>query len=186
MTSEGQSISPNDWRLGVWRSFLTAHARINDVLANDLATKVQMPLPWYDVLVQLTEAPERRLRMAQLAENVLLSRSGLSRLVDRLEREGLVSREPYPGDARGTYTVLTREGLARLREATPVHLSGVNELWLSRFNDDELRSLGEMLDRVVEAASADRTSVGRTSVGREPAGEPAGQVLPGRTTPPKG
>ncbi|SDJ34742.1 DNA-binding transcriptional regulator, MarR family [Frankineae bacterium MT45] len=170
MTPEGESISPQDWRLGVWRSFLTAHARVNDLLANDLATQAQLPLPWYDVLVQLAEAPERRLRMAQLADNVLLSRSGLSRLVDRLAKEGLVSREPYPGDARGTYTVLTREGLARLRAATPVHLAGVEALWLSRFSDDELRSLGAMLDRVVQAASADRVTAGRS--GPERAGSP--------------
>ena len=84
-----------------------------------------MPLAWYDVLLTLAQAPERRLRMAQLADRVLLSRSGLTRLVDRLEREGLVRREPSPDDARGTYTVLTAAGLRRLRGAVPLHLAGV-------------------------------------------------------------
>ena len=78
-----------------------------------------MPLGWYDVLLQLAEAPDHRLRMAELAERVLLSRSGLTRLVDRLAAEGLVTREPFPGDARGLYTVLTDAGLARLRAAAP-------------------------------------------------------------------
>ena len=79
------------------------------------------------MLVQLVEAPERRLRMSELAERVLLSRSGLTRLVDRLEREGLVRREACDDDARGLFTVLTDDGLARLREASPMHLRGVAE-----------------------------------------------------------
>ena len=84
-------------------------------LERDLLAEAELPLGWYDVLLQLAEAPERRLRMAELADRVLLSRSGLTRLVDRLAAEGLVTREPFPDDARGPYTVLTDAGLDRLR-----------------------------------------------------------------------
>jgi DNA-binding MarR family transcriptional regulator len=101
------------------------------------------------VLLQLAEAPDRRLRMAELADRVLLSRSGLTRLIDRLQAEGLVRREPSPEDARGTFTVLTREGLGRLRAAAPVHLAGIRKHWLAHFSDDELRQLGVLLGRVV-------------------------------------
>jgi DNA-binding MarR family transcriptional regulator len=143
---------PSDWRIGVWRTFLRAHASTMRDLEHELADETGMPLGWYDVLLQLAEAPQRRLRMADLADRVLLSRSGLTRLVDRLQADGLVRREPSPDDARGTFTVLTTEGMHRLRAAAPVHLSGVQARWLAHFTDDELRQLGALLSRVVDAS----------------------------------
>jgi DNA-binding MarR family transcriptional regulator len=147
MTSRSP-LGPKDWRVDVWRSFLRAHAGVVAALEKDLVAHSQLPLAWYDVLLQLVEAPQWRLRMAELAERVLLSRSGLTRLVDRLEREGLVVREPVPGDARGLFTVLTPSGFARLRDATPVHLAGVDAYWVSRFDDDELGQLRALLERL--------------------------------------
>lgn len=144
----GATPRPADWRVGVWRTFLNAHAHVMGQLEQELDSAVGLPLSWYDVLLQLAEAPLRRLRMAELADRVLLSRSGLTRLIDRLQAEGLVRREPSPDDARGMYTVLTRAGLQRLREAAPIHLAGVRRHWLSRFTDDELRTLGALLGRV--------------------------------------
>jgi DNA-binding MarR family transcriptional regulator len=144
-SSRALPVDLRDWRLGVWRRFLTAHARINRELSRELEDGVGMPLAWYDVLLQLAEAPERRLRMADLADAVLLSRSGLSRLVDRLERAGLVRRERSPEDLRGTFTVLTAEGVHRLRTAVPVHLSGVRSHFLDRLDDERLRALDEAL-----------------------------------------
>jgi DNA-binding MarR family transcriptional regulator len=141
-------LRAGDWRLDVWREFLRAHSGTVRRLERDLSARTDLPLSWYDVLLQLAEAPDRRLRMAELADRVLLSRSGLTRLVDRLQFDGLVTREPFPGDARGTYTVLTDAGLGRLRAAAPVHLAGIREYWLSHFSDTELRQLGEMLARV--------------------------------------
>ena len=85
----------------------------------------QLPLAWYDVMVQLVEAPERRLRMTDLAGAVLISRSGLTRLVDRMVADGLIRRAPAPDDARGTFACLTDEGYDRLRTATTTHLQGV-------------------------------------------------------------
>jgi DNA-binding MarR family transcriptional regulator len=118
-------------------------------LERELLADTEMPIGWYDVLLQLAEAPERKLRMAELADRVLLSRSGLTRLIDRLQAEGLVRREPSPEDARGTFTVLTGEGMSRLRGAAPVHLAGISRHWLSHFDDDELRELGALLSRTV-------------------------------------
>ncbi len=134
--------------LAVWRSFLRSHATIMRALESELAASKQLSLACYDVLVQLTEAADHRLRMTELADLVLLSRSGLTRLVDRLERDGLVVREPYPGDARGMYAVITDLGLDRLRSATSVHLPGIVEHFVARFSPEELQQLGALLGRI--------------------------------------
>jgi DNA-binding MarR family transcriptional regulator len=150
--SEGVTELPplraTDWRIGVWRSYLRTHGEMVRRLESDLVAGANMALGWYDVLLQLAEADGHRLRMAELADRVLLSRSGLTRLVDRLAAEGLVTREPFPGDARGLYTVLTAEGLARLRAAAPIHLAGIRRYWLSKFTDDELTELGRLFARL--------------------------------------
>lgn len=148
MTRARPAVRASDWRISVWRMFLRAHSDTVRRLERDLAAETGLPLGSYDVLLQLAEAPKRRLRMAELADRVLLSRSGLTRLVDRLQADGLVVREPFPGDARGTYTVLTAAGLDRLRRAAPVHLGGVQEYWLSHFTDDELHDLQRLLGRL--------------------------------------
>lgn len=154
MTAEPPTSQPavtpraSDWRIGIWRGFLRAHATVVRELERELLTGAGLPLAWYDVLLQLAEAPGRRLRMAELADRVLLSRSGLTRLIDRLQAEGLVRREPSPDDARGTYTVLTPAGFERLRAAAPVHLAGIRDHWLAHFSDDELRVLGGWLGRL--------------------------------------
>jgi DNA-binding MarR family transcriptional regulator len=144
-------IAASDWRVGVWRSFLRAHAGVVRELERELAVEAGLPLTWYDVLLQLAEAPGRRLRMADLAERVLLSRSGLTRLVDRLEAERLVRRERSRDDARGTFTVLTVDGLDRLRAAAPIHLAGIQRHFLSHLDDAALRSLGALLGRLADA-----------------------------------
>ena len=115
--TRGASLRAGDWRLAAWRSFLRTHTHLLRRLGQDLQTHHKIALASYDVLVQLAEAPEDRLRMSELAEAVLLSRSGLTRLVDRLQREGLVERQPDPGDARGLFTVLTPFGRSALRDA---------------------------------------------------------------------
>lgn len=148
MTRALPPLRAADWRVTAWRAFLRAHASVLRKLERDLLAAAGMPLGWYDVLLQLAEAPDRRLRMADLADKVLLSRSGLTRLVDRLQAEGLVTREPYPGDARGMYTVLTPAGLQRLREAAPTHLAGIQQYWLSKFTDRELHDLHMLLGRL--------------------------------------
>ncbi|SHH27348.1 transcriptional regulator, MarR family [Jatrophihabitans endophyticus] len=143
----GPPLRPSDWRVGVWRSFLRAHATVVGKLERELVD-AGLPIGWYDVLLQLVEAPNHRLRMAQLADRVLLSRSGLTRVVDRLQNEGYVRRERAAHDARGTFTVLTRAGFEALRAAAPVHLAGVRDHWLTHYTDDELRTLGTLLGRL--------------------------------------
>jgi DNA-binding MarR family transcriptional regulator len=130
-------------QLRSWRAFLRAHAEVTRRLETDLVAAHQIPLAWYDVLVQLVEAPEHRLRMTDLAGAVLISRSGLTRLVDRLVADGLVRREPAPDDARGTFAVMTDEGYARLRGATPTHLRGVGGYVIDRVSAEQLAALGE-------------------------------------------
>jgi DNA-binding MarR family transcriptional regulator len=147
-----------------WRRFLLAHARVTRRLENDLLAERQLPLASYDVLVQLVEAPERRLRMSELAERVLLSRSGLTRLVDRLEREGLVRREVCEDDARGLFTVLTAEGFDRLRSASPVHLRGVSDYAVGRLDEHEAAALAELLGRFLDSEADDGVEAPRTAV----------------------
>jgi DNA-binding MarR family transcriptional regulator len=139
----------SDEELAVWRSFLRAHSQILRALEADLVAEQKLPLASYDVLVQLVEAPDHRLRMTELAELVLLSRSGVTRLVDRLERDGLVRREACDTDARGLFAVLTDAGYDRLRAASGTHLRGVEEYVIGRLSAQELRQLGDLLDRLL-------------------------------------
>jgi len=136
---------PTSEELTAWRLFLRSHAMVLRRLENDLIQEHQLPLASYDVLVQLVEAPEHRLRMTELADAVLLSRSGLTRLVDRLEREGLVERQACVEDARGLFAVLTDGGVMRLRQASPTHLRGVQDYAVGRLTGEELRELARLL-----------------------------------------
>jgi DNA-binding MarR family transcriptional regulator len=134
--------------LAAWRGFLRTHAGLVKELDADLETHHQLPLTSYDVLTTLADQPQGRMRMRDLADAVVLSRSGLTRLVDRLQREGLLEREQCASDARGAYAVLTETGRARLRDAQPLHRDGVRRRFLSRFNTEELRVLAEFWERL--------------------------------------
>ncbi|MCW2666232.1 MAG: transcriptional regulator, MarR family [Frankiales bacterium] len=138
----------SSWELAAWRAFLRAHAVVTRRLEHELVAEHDLPLASYDVLVQLSESPDRRLRMTELAERVLLSRSGLTRLVDRLQREGLVERQACPEDARGTLAALTDSGLERLRAAWPTHLRGVSEHVTSKLSAEEVEQLRRLLSRL--------------------------------------
>lgn len=142
-------------QLRAWRAFLEAHARAVEVLSKELRDGADLPLGWYDVLVQLSEAPDDRLRMQELAEAVLLSKSGLTRLIDRMERAGLVTRVACSDDRRGTFAQLTSAGRQRLRDAAPVHLRGVREHFGDRFDDAEALQLEQLLRRVATPARHD-------------------------------
>ena len=141
----------DDPRIGAWRAFLRAHAQVVRRLERELADEHGMALTDYDVLVQLAGADRRRLRMSELADRLLLSRSGVTRLVDRLVADGLVERATCDDDRRGQWAALTDSGLTRLRAAAPTHLRGVNEHFLDRLSADELASLHRMLEPLVEA-----------------------------------
>jgi DNA-binding MarR family transcriptional regulator len=147
---------PTRTELGAWRSFLRAHARITRVLEAELIAEQRLSLAAYDVLVTLAESPQHRLRMTELADAVLLSRSGVTRLVDRLERSSLVSRERADGDGRGIVAVLTPQGLDRLRNAAGTHLGGVARHFAGSFGEGELESFGRTCDRLAADAEPGR------------------------------
>jgi DNA-binding MarR family transcriptional regulator len=138
----------SDLELAAWRGFLRVHSALVRELDRELEMAHGLPLTQYEVLIHLNNAPDKRLRMSELASSVLLSQSGVTRLVDRLERDGLVVREPCPSDRRGLHARLTEEGRHRLAEARPTHLAGVRERFLSRLDDDELRALAAVWERV--------------------------------------
>lgn len=124
-----------------FRSFLTAHMRITKELEAELLDNHQMSLASFDVLVQLYESPGHRRRMADLADAVLLSRSGVSRIVDRLEHDGLVLRGPADRDGRGVTAILTEKGIARFQEVASTHLRGIQEHFFARLTPVELAAI---------------------------------------------
>ena len=113
-----------------------------------------LPLISYEVLITLDAAPGRRLRMAELADSVLLSRSGTTRLVDRLERDGLIARENCEDDGRGSFAVITERGAELLSQARATHLDGVRERFLRHFGEEELRMLASAWERVLPGSAA--------------------------------
>jgi DNA-binding MarR family transcriptional regulator len=140
-----------DDELRAWRAFLQAHAWITRRLESELAACAGLSLAHYDVLVQLAHADGGRLRMHELADRVLLSRSGVSRVVDRLQAEGYVSRSSCPSDARGAFAVITAAGLERLRGATPAHLDGVRRHFVEALGPGELSAVAELMGRLAAA-----------------------------------
>jgi DNA-binding MarR family transcriptional regulator len=156
MTSTSQPVQElTGTELGAWRGLLRVHAALVRELDAELDAAHDLPLSSYDVLIYLQAAPDKRLRMAELADSVLLSRSGVTRLVDRLEREGLIVRDNCASDGRGLYAVLTDEGEAMLAKARPTHLAGVRERFLKHFSEEELRQLGAYWERVKPGAAGE-------------------------------
>jgi DNA-binding MarR family transcriptional regulator len=136
-------------RLASWLALLNAHARVIQRIEGDLQAEELPPLGWYDVLWALYRAPERRLRISELADHVVLSRTGMVRLVDRIEAAGLVRREPVPEDRRGAYAVLTDEGVDMLRKMWPIYARGIEELFLAPVGDDAA-VVRDALERVTQ------------------------------------
>jgi DNA-binding MarR family transcriptional regulator len=127
---------------------LRAHAELVRELDAELAREHDMPLSSYEVLLFLNDSPEGRMRMSELADSALLSRSGLTRLVDRLERQGLLTRERCESDARGWFAEITPEGRRAFGEARKTHLDGVRRVFLDHFSRDELRTLGGLWQKL--------------------------------------
>jgi len=150
VTIAGQHPIAED-QLATWRAFLNAHALVIRRIEAELQREGLPSLGWYDVLWALYRAPERRLRMHELAERVVLSRTGMSRLVDRIEAADLLRRELVPSDRRGAYAALTDKGVALLRRMWPIYARGVERLFLEQIGEDSA-SLRAALERVGEAA----------------------------------
>jgi DNA-binding MarR family transcriptional regulator len=152
-------------RMAAWRGFIRAHAHVFAHLSRELQDEESLPATWYDVLVQLSEVDGRRLRMQELADRVLLSQSGLTRLVDRMVGAGLVERVRCSEDGRGLFAQLTPDGLATLRRAYPTHLRGVRTWFSDLLTDDEAAVLARALTRIADnarppAGSADADRAG--------------------------
>ena len=134
--------------LGAWRSLLRAHATLMRRLDTDLERETGLALADFDVLAQLAVA-HGALRMTDLADRALISRSGMSRRVARLVDEGLVRRDKAGSDGRGVVVALTDAGIARLTETAPVHARGISELFVAQLDDQELALLERALDKVI-------------------------------------
>src|SRR5438105_5315190 len=139
---------PGGRGLEAWHSLLHAHATLRRQLAIDLERETGLALADFDVLAQLSVAGGE-LRMTELADRALISRSGMSRRVARLVDEGLLRRERAGTDARGVVVTLTDAGIARLRETAPVHARGISELFVAQLDDQELAVLERALNKVI-------------------------------------
>jgi DNA-binding MarR family transcriptional regulator len=144
--SEQETLTFGELR--AWRGLLRAHACLAKRLDTELERAHRLPMTSYKVLEHLDETSGGRMRMCDLAEQAQLSRSGLTRMVDRLEREGLIVRCSCEHDARGSYACLTDAGRERLEEARVTHLALVREHFLSHFSEPELSMLADMWERI--------------------------------------
>jgi DNA-binding MarR family transcriptional regulator len=145
-------VLPRERRLEAWVRFLRAHAALTRELSADLVAGHGLTINDYEVLLHLQRAPEQRLRRVDLAERVLLTASGITRLLEGLEASGLVERAACDTDRRVVYAQLTEAGEQKLREASGTHLAGIYELFTSRFGEDELDTLSSLLGRLPGAS----------------------------------
>jgi DNA-binding MarR family transcriptional regulator len=144
--STEQLLSPRELR--AWRGLLRVHAQIVKALDAELESTHGLGVTSYEVLMYLADSPDGRMRMHDLAASVLLSRSGLTRLVDRLERDGLIERKACESDARGAFAVLTATGRAKLTNARRTHLDGVRRHFVEHLSEVELDGLGQLWERL--------------------------------------
>jgi DNA-binding MarR family transcriptional regulator len=135
-------------RLDAWVSYLRSHAAITRQLNADLLNQHGLTLSDYEVLLKLSRAEDGMMRRVDLAQSVLLTASGITRLLDGLERAGYVEKASCASDARVSYAKLTPSGRGKLREAAATHLAGIEELFTARFSDAELDRLAELLGRL--------------------------------------
>jgi DNA-binding MarR family transcriptional regulator len=149
-----RTARPSD-SLEAWVRFLRAHAALTRELSADLVAGHGLTINDYEALLHLSRAPGNLMRRVDLAERVLLTASGITRLLDGLEVAGLVERAGCPSDRRVVYAKLTRAGKQKLREASTTHLAGIAELFTGRYTDSELETLASLLGRLPGASSDD-------------------------------
>ncbi|MEO8570109.1 MAG: MarR family transcriptional regulator [Chloroflexota bacterium] len=155
-----EPLTARDPRLAPWRAFLLAHARVARRLDEELRVEHDVSFAEYDALLTIAQAPGRRIRMGLLAEEVLLSKSGVTRLIDRLVSDGHVERSACLADARGAEAVLTERGLERLRAASNSHLRGISEHFLSVLDAEDLTSIERAMSAVARQAGPGRSDPG--------------------------
>jgi DNA-binding MarR family transcriptional regulator len=141
-------------KMAAWRALLQAHAALVEILSAEMEETHGISLTAYEVLMFLAQAPDGQMRMHELARSVLLTRSGLSRLVDRMEGEGLIIRRQCPQDRRGLFAVLTLAGRLRLRQAAPTHMAGILAHFASVITKEEGLVLAGILQRIADTATS--------------------------------
>jgi DNA-binding MarR family transcriptional regulator len=146
-------------QLESWIAFLRAHSAITRELSAQLLREHDLTLNDYEVLLHLSHAEGAMMRRVDLAERILLTASGITRLLEGLERAGFVRKETCASDARVSYAKLTDSGAQKLREAAVTHLRGIDELFTSRYSGSELRTLAELLSRLPTTGEACKSSV---------------------------
>ena len=149
-THEEEWLKFSPHQRAAWSGFIRAHSSIIKELDAELQAAHGLPLSSFDVLVQLSVVPNGRMQMYELAEAVHLSRSGLTRMVDRLERQGLLERHKGERDPRQVFACITKAGLERLAETTPTHLAGVRRMFLERLSQPQLKQLAVMWNQLMQ------------------------------------
>ena len=144
---------PGDWRedegIVAWSAFVRAHAAVVRRIEGDVEAKGRLPLGWYDVLLELNAAPGRRMRMQELGEAAVLSRSRVSRIVDELVAAGLAERRPNPDDRRSSYAVITDEGRKVFRRAAPAYLAAVREHFVAGLTAGQLTAVRTAMEALL-------------------------------------
>jgi DNA-binding MarR family transcriptional regulator len=149
------STSIDSERLDAWRGLLVTHAALVRRLNEELEDEQGLPLAWYEVLLHLNEAPQGSLRMGDLARRALLTPSGLTRLVDRMEGAGLVERKACGDDRRGSWAALTPAGRKKLKDASPVHVRGVDQYFARHLTKDEAKVFSRALSKMLADVRGD-------------------------------
>jgi DNA-binding MarR family transcriptional regulator len=147
--------APEDAVVDAWRGLLVAHSRLVPAVEADLRAAGQVPLSWYDVLLELNAAPDLRLRMSELGQRTVLSRTRVSRVVDELAAAGLAERQPDQADGRSSFAVLTSQGKEALRRAWPVYRQAIHRHLGAQLTAQQSRELAALLGQVIATVEID-------------------------------
>jgi DNA-binding MarR family transcriptional regulator len=147
--------APEDPAVEAWRGLLVAHSRLVPAVEADLRAAGQVPLSWYDVLLELNAAPGRRLRMSELGQRAVLSRTRVSRVVDELAAAGLAERRPDEADGRSSFAVLTAQGKDALRRAWPLYRQAIHRHLAASLTTEQCRELAALLGQAIAGGEAD-------------------------------
>ena len=138
--------------MAAWQAFWQTYTTVIPALECDLREAQDLPLVWYNVLTQLNRNPTGGLRLQELAGAIALSQSGLTRLLDRMSKAGLIERQPCPHDRRGAYAVITSQGKARLEQAVPTYSQGIEQHFLRPLSAEDIQALNRVLSKILEVA----------------------------------